>query len=291
MNRDAKLARQVLARDISAWERDDFEAALETFLGVLADFPEFADVQNKAGLCHAMLGPQEEALLRFDAALKQNASYAEAHLNRGIILNELGRHEEAQEALGEAGDLDTRDSTTFPSDVGNRIAVTHAQLGDLYLVANRPKEAAEHYEAAIEVRPRFMDIRTKWAESLIEAGDLDRARVELEVILESRPGFVGARVRLGVVYQRSGDTEGAIREWTRCAADDPKDMRPRAYLASVGVTFPHAHQDSDDDASTEEVAMNVEDVEEADGLEAAYDVEDNEDVEDTKIVCPRPDPC
>ncbi|MFP8875293.1 MAG: tetratricopeptide repeat protein, partial [Myxococcota bacterium] len=189
------------------------------------------------------------------------------HLNRGIILNELGRHEEAQEALGEAGDLDTRDSTTFPSDVGNRIAVTHAQLGDLYLVANRPKEAA------IEVRPRFMDIRTKWAESLIEAGDLDRARVELEVILESRPGFVGARVRLGVVYQRSGDTEGAIREWTRCAADDPKDMRPRAYLASVGVTFPHVHQDSDEEASSEDVA---EDPEEAESLEDAYDVEGTE---------------
>jgi hypothetical protein len=50
-------------------------------------------------------------------------------------------------------------------------------------------------------------------------------------------------------------------------------MRPRAYLASVGVTFPHVHQDSDEEASSEDVA---EDPEEAESLEDAYDVEGTE---------------
>ena len=248
MDPNIRLARQIVAQGVGAWERDDFESALKTFVGVLEDFPHFADVRNKAGLCEAMLGRLEKALLHFDAALEENPSYAEAHLNRGIVLNELGRHEEAKEALGRAGQIDTQDSRAIPSDVGNRIAVTHAQLGDLYLVANRPEEAAKHFEAAINVRPRFMDIRTKFAESLINAGDLDKAKSELEIILESRPGFVGARIRLGVVLQRTGDTEGAIREWKRSAFDDPADMRPRAYLAAAGVTFPQVlgepHEDT-----------------------------------------------
>ncbi len=241
MNRDRTQVRDTISKGMSAWERDDFEGALTTFLEVLGEHPEFADVHNKAGLCLAMLDRPGDALRHFDAALQLNPMYAEAHLNRGIILNELGRHEEAQEAFRRAGELDTRDSRAFPSDVGNRIAVAHAQLGDLYLVANHPREAARHYEAALAVRPRFMDIRSKFAESLIELGDLVRAEEELEAILEARPGFVGARVRLGVVRHRLGDDEGAIREWTRCAADDPEDMRPRAYLASVGVVFPLPH--------------------------------------------------
>ena len=244
-----RLARHIVARGVGAWERDDFEGALKTFLGVLEDFPHLADVRNKAGLCEAMLGRLEKAVLHFDAALEENPSYAEAHLNRGIVLNELGRHEEAGEAFDRAGQIDTRDSRAFPSDVGNRIAVTHAQLGDLYLTANRAEEAAAHYEAAINVRPRFMDIRTKFAESLINAGDLDKAKTELQIILESRPAFVGARIRLGVVLQRTGDPEGAIREWKRCAVDDPEDMRPRAYLVSLGVTFPHVHRNPDGDLS------------------------------------------
>ena len=229
-----------MARGVSAWERDDFESALAIFNEVLAEHPYFADVQNKAGLCLAMLNRLEQALSHFDAALKLNPAYAEAHLNRGIVLNELGRHEEAQLAFNKAGELDTRDSQAFPSDVGNRIAVTHAQLGDLYLVANHPVEASKHYEAALAVRPRFMDIRSKYAEALIELGQLDKARGELERALGARPHFVGARVRLGLVYHRLGDNEAAIRECTRCAGEDPDDMRPRAYLASLGVTVPEA---------------------------------------------------
>ena len=233
MPTDAKHARQIVARGISAWEREDFESALQTFRTVLADHPDFADVQNKAGLCLAMLGRLEEALDHFDRALETNPSYAEAHLNRGIILNDLGRHEEAQKALTRAGELDTRDSQAFPSEAGNRIAVTHAQLGDLYLVAEHPERAIEHYRAALEVRPRFMDIRSKYAETLIQLGELEQAREELEEILESRPSFVGARVRLGVVLHRMGEDERAAVEWRRCMEDDPRDMRARAYLASV----------------------------------------------------------
>ncbi len=237
MDTDHKHARQIVARGVSAWERDDFESALETFQGVLEDFPQFADVQNKAGLCLAMLGRLEEALARFDAALEENPTYAEAHLNRGIILNDLGRHEEAQVAFSKAGELDTRDSPVFPSEVGNRIAVTHAKLGDLYLVANHPSEAIGHYRAALEIRPRFMDIRSKFAETLIELGELEQAKDELVLILESRPSFVGARVRLGVVLHRLGDDDRAVEEWKRCLEDDPRDMRARAYLASVEMTL------------------------------------------------------
>ena len=240
MDAEKLRARAEVARGVSAWDCDDYEGALSTFERVLEDHPYFADVHNKAGLCLAMLGRVDEALGHFDAALNVNSAYAEAHLNRAIILNELGRHDEAEEAFAKAGALDTRDSQAFPSDVGNRIAVTHAQLGDLYLVADHPHDALKHYEAALKVRPRFTDVRTKFAESLIELGELDRARDELQEILKERPHFVGARIRLGVVLQRLGDTEGAIEAWEKSAQEDPDDMRPRAYLASVGVTFPRS---------------------------------------------------
>jgi tetratricopeptide (TPR) repeat protein len=231
--------KNTIQRGISAWERDDYETALATFREVLAQNPRFADLHNKAGLCLAMLGDYQGALESCDAALALNSGYAEAHLNRGIVLNELGKHEEAQEAFTRAGKLDTRDGTV-PSDVGNQLAIQHAKLGDLYLVANHPAEASQQYDAAVRVRPRFHDIRSKLAEALMESGDLERARDELEVILEARPGFGAARVKLGVVFQRLGDTERAIAEWRRAAADNPDDMRPRAYLVSVGAAEPKA---------------------------------------------------
>lgn len=243
METDQRQVRQIVARGISAWERDDFQSALDTFEEVLRDHPQYADVHNKAGLCLAMLNRPDDALAHFDAALELNPAYAEAHLNRGIILNDLGRSDEAAEAFTKASELDSRDSRVFPSDVGNRIAVTLAQLGDLYLVANHPEEAVKHYESAIEIRPRFTDIRSKLAEALIEVGELHRARDELRLILETRPTFVGARVRLGVVLHRLGNDEAAVEEWQQCLDDDPTDMRARAYLASV-----HHEQQGEGDA-------------------------------------------
>jgi tetratricopeptide (TPR) repeat protein len=224
-----------ISRGLSAWERDDYAAALAVFEEILEENSDFPDVHNKAGLCLAMSGRLQDALAAFQRAVELAPTYAEAHLNRGIVLNELGRHSEAQEAFDESSRLDTRDGHAFPSEVGNRIAIAHARLGDLYLVADRPALAAREYAAALEVRPRFVDIRTKLAEALLETGEHEAALEELERVLSANEEFTGARLRLGVVLQRLGRTEEAVTQWRRCLQEDPGDMRPRAYLASAGV--------------------------------------------------------
>jgi tetratricopeptide (TPR) repeat protein len=226
--------KQRLERGVSAWERADYQTALDDFQAILADHPGFPDVHNKAGLCLAMLGDPEAALRSFDEAIKISDDYAEAHLNRAILLQELGRFEEARRDLQRADELDHKDSEEFPSDVGHKIAIAHAKLGDLYLVADHPEEAAEQYKKALDVRARFLDIRTKYAEALMGMERWDDAHEQLQIILDGNPHFTNARVRLGVVLHRKGDESGAREEWERCLEDDPRDMRPKAYLAALG---------------------------------------------------------
>ena len=55
------FVKQRIERGVSAWERADYQAALNDFQTVLADDPAFPDVHNKAGLCLAMLGDPEAA--------------------------------------------------------------------------------------------------------------------------------------------------------------------------------------------------------------------------------------
>ena len=227
-------AKQLIERGICAWERADYEAALELFQAVLKRHPEFADVHNKAGLCLAMLGDPEAALEEFELALGISDTYAEAHLNRAIVLQGLGHFEEARRHLRKADELDHWESAEFPSDVGHKIAIAHAKLGDLYLVADHPEEAADEYRKALAVRTRFLDIRSKYAEALIGMGRWREAQEQLETILENNPGFTSARVRLALALHRQGDEIGARLEWERCVKDDPKDMRAKAYLASLG---------------------------------------------------------
>ncbi len=227
--------RQRLSQGIHAWDREDYDEALGVFQEILEEHPGFADVHNRVGLCFAMLDRPDDALEAFGRALELNPTYAEAHLNRGIVLTEVGRHAEAQEAFDEASRLDTRDGLAFPSSVGNQLATAHGRLGDLYRVAGRPDLAVEQYRAGLEIRPRYLDLRASLAEVLVEMERTEEARDELNWVLRENPTYTGARIRLGVVYHHLGDTESAIREWTRCLDEDPEDLRPRAYLASVGV--------------------------------------------------------
>ena len=222
-----------IQKGVSAWEREEYQEALDIFEGVVEGRSGFPDVHHKIGLCRAMLDDAEGAIEAFDKALEYAPTYAEAHLNRGILLHEMGRHEEAAESIEEAGRLDTRDGTGFPSAAGNQIAVTHAKLGDLYMIAGRPERAVQQYRHALEVRPRFLDIRGKLAEALMEQDEVQQAREELEAVLEKNPGFTEFRIRLGAALQRLGDEEAAAREWRRAAEEAPDDMRPKAYLAGL----------------------------------------------------------
>lgn len=231
---DISPVKHIIERGIASWERGDFTSALDDFKEVLTEFPLLPDIHNKAGLCHAMLGDPEAALKEFDEALGISETYAEAHLNRAIVLQELGRFDEARKHLRRADELDHRDSEEFPSDVGHKIAIAHAKLGDLYLVADHPEEAAQQYKMALEVRARFLDIRTKYAAALMEMARWKDAQEQLEIILDKNPNLTSARLRLGVVLHRQGDPAGARKEWERCAVEDPKDMRAKAYLAAVG---------------------------------------------------------
>jgi len=231
-----RQVQQRIVQGTNAWEREDFAEALRIFDEVLELRGTFPDVHNKRGLCLALLGRMEEALAAFDRAIELAPTYAEAHVNRGIVLNDLGRSGEAGEALAQAGRIDTRDGNAFPSHVGNQIAETHAQLGDLYLLAEKPGMAAEQFRAALQVRPRFIDVRTKLAEALIQVGELNEAREELDLVLDKDPGYTDARLRLGLVLHRLGDQRGAVRAWEQCVRDRPDDFRARAYLTSARGT-------------------------------------------------------
>jgi tetratricopeptide (TPR) repeat protein len=221
------------ARRLQSVGADEYASALNAFMELLSEYPEFADVRNKAGLSLAMVGRLEDALEQFDAAVEINPTYAEAHLNRAIVLNDLERFDEARDAFTRAAQSDRKWGGDVPSEVGNRLAIAHARLGDLYVEAGKTARAVGEYEEALMLRPMFLDIRSRLAEAFLEIGEAGRAAEELGKILESNPGFVSARVRLGVALQRLGDLEGAAREWTLAADQDPGDTRARAYLANL----------------------------------------------------------
>lgn len=225
--------KQLIQRGKESFESRDYAAALNDFQEVLRRNPRFADIHHLTGLCLSFLGHPDAALQEFNEAVALNGRYIEAHINRAITLNELGRFDEAQDAFTQAAEFETESQGPFPAAVSARLANAHLQVGDLYLEAGAPTQAAEQYRAALEMRPQFHDIRNRLAQALLQLGELHAAATELETILKVNPRFLSARLNLGLVHFRLGDTPAATREWEAARQQQPANPQVRAYLAML----------------------------------------------------------
>ena len=231
---------QLVQRGKQSFEQRDYAGALTDFQEVLRRNPRFADIRHLTGLCLSFLGHPDAALQQFNeaigdlpAAVPALVRYIEAHINRAITLNELGRFDEAQVAFSQAADLETESEGLFPAAASARLANAHAQLGDLYLEAGAPTEAAEQYRRALELRSHFHDIRNRLAQALLQLGELTAAAAELQAVLAANPRFLAARLNLGLVYFRLGQVSAAAREWEAARQQQPANPQVRAYLAML----------------------------------------------------------
>jgi tetratricopeptide (TPR) repeat protein len=218
---------------VQAFERREYALALEHFRAILAERPGFVDIRHYAGLCLIFLGQSDEALEQIDLALDLNPGYVEAHINRALLLQELGRYDEARESFKLAGDHEQHSHSRFSAAVTAGLANAHAAVGDLYHSAEAYEEAADQYRAALDLRPRFHDIRNKYAAALLALNKPGEARDELERILDWNPRFSAARLNLGLALHRLGEIHEAAAEWQECARQHPDNPQVRAYLSML----------------------------------------------------------
>lgn len=233
-------ADRLIQRAREAYERRDFVAALADFREVVSNHPHFADVRHMMGLCLSFLGQPDAALEQFEKALEENECYLEALLHSAITLNELGRFDEAREFFDRATECEGRDDGRFPTSVSARLANAHAAVGELYMAASAPAEAAAEFRRGLELRSEFHDLRNQLGEALMQMGELNEARSELERVLAGNGRFFRARLNLGLVHYRSGAYEQAREEWEECRSQVPNSPQVRAYLRLLEARTEHA---------------------------------------------------
>lgn len=211
----------------------DYRGAALMFASAIASGHGYADAHHMLGLCHAMLESREAALESFDQALRLNPRYVEAHLNRSIVLGDVGRGPEAAAALLQAHELGRADDTGYPAVVANTLANMHADLGRAYREAGGMQEAAEQYRRALAIRPGFADLRLDLARTLLDAGDPGGAARELDEILRERPDWLDAMLLRGLAAYLAEDLEQAKSVWDRARERHPEEPRLDTYRSML----------------------------------------------------------
>ena len=211
----------------------DYRSAAVLLASAIDSGRGYADAHHLLGLCYAMTELREEALKSFDAAIRLNPRYVEAHLNRAIVLSDLGRAEEAAEALQQAQHLGQPDSTGFPAVVANRLANMHAELGRAYREAGAFAEATAQFRTALGLRPAFADLQLELARALLDTGDLASATKELDALLAARPHWLDAMLLRGLAAYLAGDLERAKSVWDGASERYPDESRLETYRSML----------------------------------------------------------
>jgi tetratricopeptide (TPR) repeat protein len=87
--------------------------------------------------------------------------------------------------------------------------LAHNNLGNLLWRAGRPQEAVGHYEAALRLKPDFLESIINLADVLMQQGDLPAAAERYEQALQLKPDFTG-HLALARLWERLGRRSEAI---------------------------------------------------------------------------------
>jgi tetratricopeptide (TPR) repeat protein len=211
----------------------DYYGAVHLLESVVDSGRAFADVHHLLGVSLSLLGQADRALRELERALELNPRYVEALIHRGLVLNEMGRTEEAEEAFSRASSSMDGQADGLPTPVAAQLANRHADLAETYAGAGALNRAIEQYERALQLGPAFHDLRYRMARLLLEAGRPLEARQALEEVLRARPNFVDAQAALGLAHFLSGDADGARDVWQSCLTQRPENARVEAYLSML----------------------------------------------------------
>lgn len=217
----------VLARDY--FERGLYAEAIDEIEEALQHHPEFPDLLNQLGLARSLNGDREGAVAAFHRALAINPRYVEARLNLAIVLNDLGRYDEALHEFAMEPPRDP-DHENLSPDVRTHLADSHAQLGDTYRNLRLLVDASQEYRKALRYAPQFLDIKNRLGAVYAEMGLYQDAETVLAEALAQNQRYVDARVTLGLVFWKSGRKVRAREAWEQCLHQNADDVRARSYL-------------------------------------------------------------
>ena len=164
----------------------------------------------------------EGARTLYERALAVNPDNAQASLGMGIVLERLGRGDEAAAFY-------TRSIAADPDPAAyNNLGVWYQRRGKL-------DEAEDAYRHAIALKPNFAQAHDNLGIIHALGGDTDQAIAAFETALRFDPKSCEAETNLGHALQRAGRREEARGHWEHALAVDPHCAGASKALATASA--------------------------------------------------------
>ncbi|MBC7386751.1 MAG: tetratricopeptide repeat protein [Cryobacterium sp.] len=176
------------------------------------------------------VGPTISALRK---ALEIDPRHTDAAICLSVLLNDLGKYDEAKKVFEQANYSVVHRREGVVSGVDQKFAVKHLELGDLYFRYRRYDESIEEYSKAALLNPLHFETRIRRAKAYARKGFVSRALQDLQSLKHEHPEFLPARVHLGLLHYSQGNLIDAELEWEETARRQPNHPEAIAYLSMI----------------------------------------------------------
>ncbi len=200
--------------------------------------PDNADCFYLRGLLRSYQGRLIDSIEDLKQALLIEPKHTDAAVCLSIILNDIGRYDEAKKVFEQANQSVFLKQMGDDIQIDRRFAVKHFELGDLYFRYRRFDEAIEEYNKASLLDPQTIDIRVKRAKAFAKKGFITRAIQDLQQLKSERPNDLAVRIQLGLLHYSQGNALDAELEWESVLELDPVHREAIAYLDLIRSARP-----------------------------------------------------
>lgn len=217
--------------------------------------PMSAEEHFERGKVYWQQGLLDEAVRRWEIAVRLNPNYCEAHQVLGQAYSDFGRLDEAVSEYQAALSL-------HPNS-----AKDHYRLGHVYRTQSKLEAAIKEWKAALQADANFVAAQNdvvaafgelgRWDDAARESqvlariapddpythtclgtvcereGRLDEAARECQVALRIDPNFAPAHFNLGNVYWGQDRLDEAIKSWQTVVRIDPNHVRAHSNLGAA----------------------------------------------------------
>lgn len=222
----------LLKKAKQAFQNNDLKTASLFLHEVIENNPNSSEAFFYLANVFHLRGELGKAVKGFQRVLELDPHHTDAAISLSVIFNDIGKYEEAKAIFEKANSQVKNTSTQGLSDphLNKKFSLKHYEIAEMYASYTRTEEALFEYNKAASLDPDNLEIRIKIAKTYTKKGFTSKAFEELKRLKNEQPGYMPARIALGLLFYGNGNVIEAQAEWQNVLSREPQHPEALMYV-------------------------------------------------------------
>lgn len=222
----------LLKKAKDAFQKNDLKTASLFLNEVIDQNPNATEAYFYLANVFHVRGELGKAIKGFQRVLELDPNHTDAAISLSVIYNDIGKYEEAKAIFEKANTQvkNTQAAGVTDPHLNKKFSLKHYELAEMYVSYGRCEEALFEYNKAIGLDPENLEIRIKVAKAYTKKGFSSKAFDELRRLKNENPGYMPARIALGLLHYGNGNIIEAQAEWQNVLSREPNHPEATMYV-------------------------------------------------------------